>query len=227
VMPRRVPARHQRRERWTAYRMGVGVGKTNALPREALHVRRSIVPVEERLFLPEGHRRVLPPHVVHDEQTDVRLHGSLLIAALRLGRREDVIDALEARFGEIPYTLSEAINHVNDDAKLKELLRQAVLVKSLGEFKIRRSCTTELIRGNANLYHVKELLGHASLSTLKPYTKLTITDLKKTHAKCHPRELDASDSDSGEATSDDVDCPPSDTPDDQKTEDTRDRHPKS
>ena len=52
----------------------------------------------------------------------------------------------------------------------------------------RRSCTTELIRGGADLYHVKELLGHESLETLKAYTKLTITDLKKTHAKCHPRE---------------------------------------
>ena len=54
----------------------------------------------------------------------------------------------------------------------------------------RRSCTTELIRGNANLYHVKELLGHEALDTLTPYIKLTITDLKKTHAKCHPREKD-------------------------------------
>jgi integrase/recombinase XerD len=43
----------------------------------------------------------------------------------------------------------------------------------------RRSCTTELIRGGANLYHVKELLGHESLETLKHYTKLTIVDLKK------------------------------------------------
>jgi site-specific recombinase XerD len=52
----------------------------------------------------------------------------------------------------------------------------------------RRSCTTELIRGGANLYHVKELLGHESLETLKHYTKLTIEDLRKTHQKCHPRE---------------------------------------
>jgi site-specific recombinase XerD len=52
----------------------------------------------------------------------------------------------------------------------------------------RRSCTTELIRGGANLYHVKELLGHESLDTLKHYTRLTILDLKKTHARCHPRE---------------------------------------
>lgn len=56
----------------------------------------------------------------------------------------------------------------------------------------RRSCTTELIRGGANMYHVKELLGHESLDTLKPYTQLTIIDLKKTHKKCHPRERERS-----------------------------------
>ena len=54
----------------------------------------------------------------------------------------------------------------------------------------RRSCTTELIRSGANMYHVKELLGHESLDTLNSYTRLTILDLKKTHAKCHPREKD-------------------------------------
>lgn len=52
----------------------------------------------------------------------------------------------------------------------------------------RRSCTTEMLRGGANMYHVKEMLGHESLDTLKHYARLTITDLKKTHAKCHPRE---------------------------------------
>jgi len=52
----------------------------------------------------------------------------------------------------------------------------------------RRSCTTELIRSGANMYHVKEMLGHESLDTLRNYAKLTIIDLKKTHAKCHPRE---------------------------------------
>ena len=52
----------------------------------------------------------------------------------------------------------------------------------------RRSCTTEMLRGGANMYHVKEMLGHESLDTLKHYARLTITDLKKTHRKCHPRE---------------------------------------
>jgi site-specific recombinase XerD len=40
------------------------------------------------------------------------------------------------------------------------------------------------------MYHVKELLGHESLEMLKPYTKLTIRDLKKTHERTHPRERD-------------------------------------
>ena len=43
----------------------------------------------------------------------------------------------------------------------------------------------------ANMYHVKELLGHESLETLRHYARLTITDLKRTHQKCHPRERDA------------------------------------
>lgn len=53
---------------------------------------------------------------------------------------------------------------------------------------LRRSCATELIKGGANLWHVKEILGHENLDTLKHYAKLSITDLKKTHARCHPRE---------------------------------------
>jgi site-specific recombinase XerD len=40
------------------------------------------------------------------------------------------------------------------------------------------------------LYHVKELLGHESLATVRYYANLTSTDLKRTHARCHPREKD-------------------------------------
>jgi site-specific recombinase XerD len=51
----------------------------------------------------------------------------------------------------------------------------------------RKSCATEMIKANANIYHVKEILGHESLETLKRYTRLTIADLKETHRRCHPR----------------------------------------
>lgn len=52
----------------------------------------------------------------------------------------------------------------------------------------RRSCATEMIRAGANLYHVKDLLGHETLDTLRHYAKLNVDDLRKTLARCHPRE---------------------------------------
>ena len=52
------------------------------------------------------------------------------------GRREDVIEALEIRFGEIPYAMREAINRVGSAKELKRLHRLAITVKSLDEFTI-------------------------------------------------------------------------------------------
>jgi site-specific recombinase XerD len=71
---------------------------------------------------------------------------------------------------------------------LGQHIARAGLPDNVSAHTFRRSCTTELIRGGANLYHVKELLGHESLETLKHYAKLNIRDLKETHRKCHPRE---------------------------------------
>lgn len=68
--------------------------------------------------------------------------------------------------------------------------RKAGLTVNVTPHTFRRSCTTELLRGGAGMYHVKELLGHESLDTLKHYAKLTINDLKQEHQRCHPREKD-------------------------------------
>ena len=51
----------------------------------------------------------------------------------------------------------------------------------------RHTCATHLIKNNANLRHVQELLGHRSLATTERYLQLTVTDLKAAHAKFHPR----------------------------------------
>ena len=68
--------------------------------------------------------------------------------------------------------------------------RRAGLPANVTPHTFRRSCATELLRGGANMYHVKDLLGHESLDTLKPYARLTILDLKKEHQRCHPQEKD-------------------------------------
>jgi len=55
---------------------------------------------------------------------------------------------------------------------------------------LQEACLQEILRGGAGMYHIKEMLGHESLDTLKHYAKLTIIDLKNAHARCHPREKD-------------------------------------
>ncbi|EKD28774.1 MAG: hypothetical protein ACD_79C00208G0001 [uncultured bacterium] len=52
----------------------------------------------------------------------------------------------------------------------------------------RRSCATGMIRNNANVMAVKELLGHESMDAINRYVNLTAHDLKKVHDKTHPRE---------------------------------------
>jgi len=54
----------------------------------------------------------------------------------------------------------------------------------------RRSCTSEMIKSDANLYHVKQLLGHKSFETLNHYARLNIANLRRMHERCHPRERD-------------------------------------
>ena len=48
--------------------------------------------------------------------------------------KEDVIDALELRFGEISPEIIDKINQTNDPAKLKELHRKAIQIKEIDSF---------------------------------------------------------------------------------------------
>ncbi|MFN6540714.1 MAG: hypothetical protein RM021_030840 [Nostoc sp. EkiNYC01] len=48
--------------------------------------------------------------------------------------RESIIEVLEVRFGEIPNTIIEKINGINDVSMLRILLRQAIAIPSLDAF---------------------------------------------------------------------------------------------
>jgi integrase/recombinase XerD len=47
-----------------------------------------------------------------------------------------------------------------------------------------------MLRNNANIRHIQEMLGHSSLDSTQVYASVSITDLKEVHSRCHPREKD-------------------------------------
>jgi site-specific recombinase XerD len=110
-----------------------------------------------------------------------------------LGRGSEPCDALflNAVGGSLKsFTVRRRLHAYAREAGIEEKSDDNPSEKRITPHTLRRSCTTEMVRADANLYHVKELLGHATLGTLKHYAKLNINDIKKTHEQCHPREKD-------------------------------------
>ena len=53
---------------------------------------------------------------------------------------------------------------------------------------LRHTFATHLLNRGADMNAVKELLGHSSLASTQVYTHNSIAELKKVHAKAHPRK---------------------------------------
>ena len=52
---------------------------------------------------------------------------------------------------------------------------------------LRHTCATHMLRGGANIRHLQEMLGHASIESTQIYTRVTVEELRDVHARFHPR----------------------------------------
>jgi len=71
------------------------------------------------------------------------------------------------------------------DVVVKKHARAAKL-RGVTPHALRRACATHLLQGGAHPVFVQQLLGHASLRHLAHYLRMTIAELKATHARSKP-----------------------------------------
>ncbi len=73
---------------------------------------------------------------------------------------------------------------------IKVYSKKTKIKKNITTHTFRHTCATLMLKNKANIRHIQELLGHSSLEATQVYTRVSITDLKEVHSRCHPREKD-------------------------------------
>ncbi len=71
---------------------------------------------------------------------------------------------------------------------IKKYVFKAKIRKNITTHSLRISCATEMLRNNADIRYIQQLLGHRQISTTQIYTRIMPIDLKKIHSQTHPRE---------------------------------------
>lgn len=73
-------------------------------------------------------------------------------------------------------------------SQLRTYAQRAGIKKRITTHSFRHTLASEMLQAGADLRHIQELLGHASLTTTQRYLHIVKTELKKVHARTHPRE---------------------------------------
>ncbi|WP_405413579.1 tyrosine-type recombinase/integrase [Maribacter sp. Asnod1-A12] len=118
------------------------------------------------------------------------------IIPMLLETKEKFIDYLKGRESLSDVVDEETMFLTKSGNKLYETLVYRLIKKYFREVSskvktsphiLRHTFATHLLNKGADLNAVKELLGHSSLASTQVYTHNSIAELKKVHAKAHPR----------------------------------------
>jgi integrase/recombinase XerD len=71
---------------------------------------------------------------------------------------------------------------------LRQYAKTTGLTKSASPHVWRHTCATHLVSNGANIAYAQLLLGHRTLRTTQIYTRVSVPEIKVTHAQAHPRK---------------------------------------
>jgi site-specific recombinase XerD len=70
---------------------------------------------------------------------------------------------------------------------VKKYAERAGIQKKVSPHIIRHTCATLMLEGGADIFSIKEQLGHRKVETTQGYAKVSPSNLKNIHRNCHPR----------------------------------------
>jgi len=101
--------------------------------------------------------------------------------------RSQVVDLLNTSEAVFLNKFGKRLSHRGIYGRITKYLQLTSPTGKTNPHVLRHSCATHLLDEGADLLAVKELLGHATLSTTQIYTHVSAEHLKKIYKQSHPK----------------------------------------
>lgn len=139
------------------------------------------------LSLPEKHLRC---HGKGDKQRMVPIGGRAIAAIeLYLSQARGILASRAASLCDELFLsrCGRPLDRVQLWRLVKRYSQRAGILSEISPHSLRHSFATHLLAGGADLRHVQEMLGHASIQTTQIYTHVEHSRLQRVHREFHPR----------------------------------------